>query len=108
MTKSENKLHKYSYDVISVTSLLHRKKKRHQNNVTNFFSNLSPPIKILATSVAWRNSKETQQWGHASRSGTEFKNRRSSAKDGAPERHGFGAVKEEMNQILQRVSAGAA
>jgi len=34
----------------------------------------------------WRNSMETQQSGHAPRSGAEVKNRRSSAKDGTPER----------------------
>jgi len=56
---------------------------------------------------AWRNSTETQQSGHASRSGPEVKNR-SSAKDGAPERLGCGTVKEEASHILQRVFAGAA
>jgi len=34
---------------------------------------------------AWRNSTETQQSGHASRSGPEVKNGKISAKDGAPE-----------------------
>jgi len=34
---------------------------------------------------AWRNSTETQQSGHASKSGPEVKNGRSSAKDGTPE-----------------------
>jgi len=57
---------------------------------------------------AWRNSTETQQSGHAPRSGLEVKNGRSGAKDGAPERLGCGTVKKEVNQILQRVSAGAA
>jgi len=57
---------------------------------------------------AWRNSTETQQLGHTSRSGPEVKNRRSSAKHGAPERLGCGTVKEEVSQILQMVSAGAA
>jgi len=33
---------------------------------------------------AWRNSTETQQSGHASRSGQKVKNGRNSAKDGAP------------------------
>jgi len=37
---------------------------------------------------AWRNSTETQQLGHAPRSGPEVKNG-SSAKDGAPERLGM-------------------
>jgi len=32
----------------------------------------------------------------------------SSAEDGAPERLGYGTVKEEVSQILKRVSAGAA
>jgi len=51
---------------------------------------------------------ETQQSGQAPRSGPEVKNGRSSAKDGALERLGCGTVKEEVSQILQRVSAGAA
>jgi len=57
---------------------------------------------------AWRNSAETQQSGHAPRSGPEVKNGRSSAKDGSPERLGCGTVKDELSHILQRVSAGAA
>jgi len=57
---------------------------------------------------AWRNSTETQQSGQAPRSGPEIKNGRSSAKDGAPKRLGCETVKEEVIQILQRVSAGAA
>jgi len=57
---------------------------------------------------AWRNSTETQQSGHTPRSGPEIKNRRSSAEDGAPERLGYKTVKEDVSQILQRVSAGAA
>jgi len=55
---------------------------------------------------AWRNSTETQQLGHPPRSRLEVKN--GSAKNGAPERLGCGTVKEEVSQILQRVSAGAA
>jgi len=39
---------------------------------------------------------------------TRGENGRSSAEDGAPERLECGTVKEEGNQILQRVSAGAA
>jgi len=57
---------------------------------------------------AWRNSTETQQLGHAPKSGPEVKNGRCGAEDGAPERLGCGRVKEEVRQILQRVSAGAA
>jgi len=57
---------------------------------------------------AWRNSTETQQSDHVPRSRPEVKNGRSSAEDDAPERLGYGTVKEEVNQILQRVSAGAA
>jgi len=57
---------------------------------------------------AWRNSTETQQSGQAPRSGPEVKNGRSGAEDGAPERLGCKKVKEEVSQILQRVSAGAA
>jgi len=57
---------------------------------------------------AWRNSTVTQQSGHAPRSGPEVKNGRSDAEDGAPERLGCGTVKEEVSQILQRVSASAA
>jgi len=45
---------------------------------------------------AWRNSTETQQSGHAPRSGPEVKNRRIGAEDGAPERFGCGTVKEEV------------
>jgi len=57
---------------------------------------------------AWRNSTETQQSGHAPGSGLEDKNGRSGVEDSAPERLGCGTVKEEVNQILQRVSADAA
>jgi len=57
---------------------------------------------------AWRNSVENQQSSHALRSGPEVKNGRSGAEDGAPRRLGCGTVKEEVSQILQRVSAGAA
>jgi len=56
----------------------------------------------------WRNSTETQQSGHAPRSGPEVKNGRSGAEDGAPERLGCGTVKEEASQILQKVFPGAA
>jgi len=55
-----------------------------------------------------RNSTETQQSGHAPRSGSEVKNGKSGAEDGAPERTGWETVKEEVSQILQRMSAGAA
>jgi len=55
-----------------------------------------------------KNSTETQQLGHAPRSGPEVKNGRSSAEDGMLERLGCGTVKEEESQILQRVSADAA
>jgi len=57
---------------------------------------------------AWRNSTETQQLGHSPRSRPEVKNGRSGAEVGAPERFGCGTIKEEVSQILQRVSAGAA
>jgi len=57
---------------------------------------------------ARRNTTETQQSGHAPRSGPEVKNGNPGAEDGAPERLGCEAVKEEMSQILQRVFAGAA
>jgi len=56
---------------------------------------------------AWRNSMETLQLGHVSRSGPEVKNGRSSAKDGAPERRRCGTI-QEVSQILQMVSASAA
>jgi len=46
---------------------------------------------------AWRNSTETQQLGHAPRSGPEIINGRSSAEDGALERLGCGTVKEEVS-----------
>jgi len=39
---------------------------------------------------------------------TRGKNGRSGAEDGAPERLGCGTVEEEVSQILQKVSAGAA
>jgi len=57
---------------------------------------------------AWRNPTKTQQLGHAQTSGPEVKNGRSGAEDGATERNGCRTVKEEVSQILQRVSAGAA
>jgi len=58
---------------------------------------------------AWRNSTDTQQSGHAPRSAPEVKNGKSSgAEDSAPERLGWGTVKEEVSQILQRVSADSA
>jgi len=57
---------------------------------------------------AWRNSTETQQSGHAPRSGPKVKNGRSGVKDGSPKRLGCGTVKEEVSQILKRVFAGAA
>jgi len=57
---------------------------------------------------AWRNSTETQQSGHAPRSGPKVKNGRSDAEDGGTRMRGCGTVKEEVSQILQRVSAGAA
>jgi len=57
---------------------------------------------------AWRNSTEAQQSGHAPMSGPEVKNGRSSAKYGAPKRLGCGTIQEEVSQILQRMSAGAA
>jgi len=57
---------------------------------------------------AWRNSTETQQSGHAPRSGLEVKNGRSGAENGAPEKLRCGTVKEEVSQILQKVSTGAA
>jgi len=59
---------------------------------------------------AWRNSTETQQTQQSDQvgSGPEVKNGKSGAEDDAPERLGCGTVKEEVSQILQRVSAGAA
>jgi len=56
---------------------------------------------------AWRNSTETQQSGHAPRSGPKI-NGRNSAEDGALERLGCGTIQEDVSQILQRVSAIAA
>jgi len=46
--------------------------------------------------------------GHIPRSGPEVKNGRSGTVDGAPEKLICVTVKEEVSQILQRVSAGAA
>jgi len=66
---------------------------------------LSDPFQGMG---AWRNSTETQQSGHAPRTGPEVKNGRSGAEDGASERLGCGTVMKEVSQILQRVSAGAA
>jgi len=57
---------------------------------------------------AWRNSMETQKSSHAPRFGPEVKNGRSSGKDGVPARLGCGTIQEEVSQILQRLSAGAA
>jgi len=54
---------------------------------------------------AWSNSTETQQSGHAPRSGPKVKNV-SSAKDGAPERLGCGTVKE-VSQILHQCFAAS-
>jgi len=51
---------------------------------------------------------KTQQSGHAPKSGPGVKNGRSSAKDSASERLRCGTIQEEVSQILQRVSAGAA
>jgi len=48
---------------------------------------------------AWRNSTETQQWGHAP--GPEVKNGRNGAKDGAPKRFGCGTIQEELSQICR-------
>jgi len=48
---------------------------------------------------AWRNSTETQQSGHAPRSGPEVKNGRSSAKDGAPERLRYGTIQKVVSQL---------
>jgi len=59
-------------------------------------------------SEGWGSSTETQQSVHSPRSGPEVKNGRSGAEDGAPERLGCGTLKEEVSQIQQRVSAGAA
>jgi len=56
----------------------------------------------------WKNSTETQQLGHAPRSGSEVKNGRISAKDGAPERLRCRTIQKEMSHVLQRVSVGAA
>jgi len=56
---------------------------------------------------AWRNFTETQQSGHAPRSGPEVKIG-SSAKDGTLERLRCRTIQEEASQILQRVSTGAA
>jgi len=49
---------------------------------------------------AWRNSTETQQSGHAPRSGPEVKNGSSSTEDGVPE---SGTIKKEVSQFLQGV-----
>jgi len=46
--------------------------------------------------------------GHAPRSGPEVKNGRSSVKDGTPERLRCRTIQEEVRQILQMMSTGAA
>jgi len=46
---------------------------------------------------AWRNSAEAQQSSHDLRYGSETKNGRSSAKDGAPERLRCGTIKKEVS-----------
>jgi len=48
---------------------------------------------------AWRNSIETQQLGHTSRSGPEVKNGRSGVEDGAPERLGCGTRDVEAEAV---------
>jgi len=45
----------------------------------------------------WWNFTEAQQSGHALRSGPEVNNRRSRAKDGAPERLRCGAIQNEVS-----------
>jgi len=54
---------------------------------------------------AWRNSTETQKSGHAPRSGPRSKMEEVVPKM-ARRRLGCGTVKEEVSQILQRVSWG--
>jgi len=54
---------------------------------------------------AWKNSAETQQSGHAPRSGTEIKDVRSSVKDGVPERLRCRAIQNEVSWILQWITA---
>jgi len=46
---------------------------------------------------AWMNSTETQQSGHAPRSGAEVKNERNSAKSGVPERLRCGTIQKEVS-----------
>jgi len=46
---------------------------------------------------SWRNSMQTQQSGHAPRSGSEVKNGRNSIKDGAPERLRCGTIQKEVD-----------
>jgi len=53
--------------------------------------------------VAWRNSTENQQSGHAPRSGPEVKNGRSVAEDGALERLGCRTVKEDDSDPAEGV-----
>jgi len=55
---------------------------------------LPDPIRGMGS---WRNSTETQQSGHAPRSGPEVENGRSSAKDGAAERLRCGTIQKEVS-----------
>jgi len=81
---------------------------RHQpNHLSNLLMVVMLPDSFRGMR-AWKNSTETQRSGLAPRSGPKIKNGRSRAKDGAPETLGYGTIQEEVSQILQRVSVGAA
>jgi len=87
-------------------------KIRKRIDINNFPGKLVVVVVVLFDPFrgmgACRNSTETQRSGHFPRSEPEVKNGRSGVEDGAPKRLGCGTVKEEVSQILQRVSAGAA
>jgi len=55
---------------------------------------LPNPFRGLA---AWKNSTETRQSSHASRSGPEVKNAKSNAKDGMPLRFRCGTIQKEVS-----------
>jgi len=102
---------------LSATVLIMLKTARGYDRETGYYRFLPGPGLDLVVVVlpnpfrgmeASRNSMETQQSGHTPRSGPEVKNGRSCAKDGAPERLRCKTILEQVSQIFQRVSTGAA
>jgi len=99
-----NRKTKHRWCVLAIIHYLHRVKTFFWRTRHILVVVLPNPFRGMET---WRNSTEIQQSGHAPWSGPEVKNV-SSAKDNAPERLRCRTIQEEVSQILQRVSAGAA